>query len=128
MILGIRCRPVSIRRPTSSSSLNEPVVRPAPDRYAGGVKAAFLKAPFQVEFRDVPEPEIRFDEVLLRPKLVGICGNDIQYARGLATDWIRFGHEPTAEVVAVGEGVCDLSAGDLVACQCSSSCGRCAGC
>ena len=92
------------------------------------MKAAFLRAPFEVEFRDVPEPRLGPGEVLLKPRLVGICGSDIQYAKRLATDWIRFGHEPTAEVLEVGPGVIDIAPGDFVACQCSSACGYCYGC
>jgi L-iditol 2-dehydrogenase len=92
------------------------------------MKAAFLKAPFQVEFRDVEEPEVGAGRVLLKPKLVGICGTDIQHARSLATDWERFGHEPVAEVLAVGPGVRDLEIGDTVACQVRAACGYCHGC
>src|SRR5437773_1490473 len=62
------------------------------------MKAAYLKAPFRVEMRDIPEPSLGAGEVMLKPKLVGICGTDIQLARQLAEDWMRFGHEPVAEV------------------------------
>jgi L-iditol 2-dehydrogenase len=92
------------------------------------MKAAFLRAPFEVEIRQLPDPEPGVGELLLRPKLVGICGNDIQYARNLAKDWERFGHEPVAEVLEVGADVDGLAPGDLVACQCSSACGFCAPC
>jgi L-iditol 2-dehydrogenase len=92
------------------------------------VKAAFVKAPFQVEFRDVEEPELGPGQVLLRPKLVGLCGTDIQNARHLAKDWERFGHEPVAEVVALGPGVKNLDVGTRVACQCRAACGDCREC
>jgi L-iditol 2-dehydrogenase len=92
------------------------------------MKAAFLKAPFQVEFRDLAEPEPDLGQVLLRPKLVGICGTDIQHARHLATDWERFGHEAVAEVIGVGPGVDDLEVGTTVACQVRAACGYCRGC
>src|SRR6266508_6593817 len=92
------------------------------------MKAAYLKAPFRVEIRDIPEPTRGAGEVMLKPKLVGICGTDIQLARELAEDWMRFGHEPVAEVVDVGPGVTNLKPGDIVACQASSACGYCAGC
>jgi L-iditol 2-dehydrogenase len=92
------------------------------------VKAAFVKAPFQVEFRDLEEPELGPGQVLLRPKLVGLCGTDIQNARHLAKDWMRFGHEPVAEVVALGPGVKNIEIGTKVACQCRAACGYCRGC
>lgn len=92
------------------------------------MRAAFLKAPFGVEFRDVPEPELGAGKVLVAPRLVGVCGTDIQQARTLATDWTRFGHELVGEVLAVGDGVDDLNAGDTVACQVRAACGFCKGC
>jgi L-iditol 2-dehydrogenase len=92
------------------------------------MKAAFLKAPFQVEFRDVEEPEPGPGQLLLKPKLVGLCGTDIQHARHLAKNWERFGHEPVAEVIAVGSGVEDIELGTTVACQCRAACGHCRGC
>ncbi|MDO8209622.1 zinc-binding dehydrogenase [Conexibacter sp. CPCC 206217] len=92
------------------------------------MRAAFLKAPFRVEFRDVAEPEPGPGQVLLRPKLVGICGTDIQRARSLAKDWERFGHELVAEVVGVGDDVDGLVVGDTVAAQVRAACGYCRGC
>ena len=92
------------------------------------MRAAFLQAPFRVEFRAVPESRPGPGEVLLRPRLVGICGTDIQHARRLAQTWQRFGHEATAEVLEVGQGVTDLVPGDVVACQGSSACGFCERC
>jgi L-iditol 2-dehydrogenase len=92
------------------------------------VKAAFMRAPFEVKFEDVPEPTAGPGQVLLRPRLVGICGSDVQRARSLASDWERFGHEPVAEVVALGEGVEGLAIGDKVACQVRSACGFCRAC
>src|SRR5258706_7424404 len=92
------------------------------------MKAAFLRAPFEVEFRDIEVPEISHEQVLLRPIIVGICGTDITNAKRLATDWQRFGHEPVCEVVSVGQGVVNLAPGDIVACQTSSACGFCAPC
>ena len=90
--------------------------------------AAFLRAPFEVEFRDVETPILGPGDVMLRPLLVGICGTDVQYAERLATDWQRFGHEPVCEVVEIGSSVLDLSPGDIVACQTSSACGFCSPC
>lgn len=92
------------------------------------MRAAFLKAPFQVDIRDLPEPDLGPTQLLLKPRLVGICGSDIQYARRFADDWQRFGHEPVAEVIAVGDMVEGVAPGDLVACQCSSACGYCRAC
>ena len=46
------------------------------------MKAAYLKAPFRVEMRDIPEPSLGAGEVMLKPKLVGICGTDIHIQRG----------------------------------------------
>ncbi len=99
------------------------------------MKAALLTGPEKIEVRDVPAPAIaKDDDVLLRTKLVGICGSDLHYfssARVGDLDLrypVRLGHECTAVVEAVGKSVTTLKRGDVVAVEPAVSCGTCDQC
>ena len=37
-----------------------------------------MTAPGVIEFRDIPVPSIKDNEVLVRIKRIGVCGSDIQ--------------------------------------------------
>jgi L-iditol 2-dehydrogenase len=99
------------------------------------MKAALLTGPGKFEVRDVPAPAIGHDDdVLLRTKLVGICGSDLHYfssARVGDLDLrypVRLGHECTAIVDAVGPTVTKLKRGDIVSVEPAVSCGTCDQC
>ena len=57
------------------------------------MKAAYVKAPFQFQIREVELPEPGPNDVLLSIKASGICGTDLHIARTEAGDWQPFGHE-----------------------------------
>ena len=104
--------------------------------------------PGQVEWIDVPEPEIEGpDEALVRPLATARCAIDpILMAGGpvgaggdaggsggsggSGDDGARFalGHEAVAEIVAVGSAVTGLSVGQVVVPAFQVSCGRCGRC
>ena len=88
------------------------------------MKQAFLKAPFLIEIRDVPVPEIKSDEALIRVKACGLCGSDINTAR-TAQDFRPFGHEFSGIVEKVGAEVKNVAPGDHVTVESSSLCGTC---
>ena len=46
------------------------------------MKAQVVKAPYQMEYADVPIPEISDDEVLIKVKVCGICGSDTSIYTG----------------------------------------------
>ena len=46
------------------------------------MKAITIVKPGQVEIRDLPKPEIKPDEALIRPLFGGICGSDLNSFRG----------------------------------------------
>ena len=99
------------------------------------MKAALLTGPGRFEVREVPEPAVaRDDDVLLRTKLVGICGSDLHYfslARVGDLDLrypVRLGHECTAVVESVGPAVTKLKRGDVVSVEPAVSCGTCDQC
>jgi L-iditol 2-dehydrogenase len=99
------------------------------------MKAALLMGPGKFEVRDVPAPAIgNDDDVLLRTKLVGICGSDLHYFSSTRVGDldlrypIRLGHECTAVVEAVGPAVIKLKRGDIVSVEPAVSCGTCDQC
>ena len=83
---------------------------------------ALVKAAAGVGFvlKDVPEPTIRDDEVLIRVRRAGVCGTDVHiydwdpWAQGRVKPPIVVGHEFAGEVVQVGSLVTDVNRGDRV--------------
>lgn len=90
-----------------------------------------LGAPLDI--RDVPVPEVRPGEVLIRVRASGVCHTDLHAAMG---DWpvkptppFIPGHEGVGEVAAVGAGVRHLKEGDRVGAPwLHTACGRCPHC
>jgi 2-desacetyl-2-hydroxyethyl bacteriochlorophyllide A dehydrogenase len=86
----------------------------------------------QTGFLDIPRPEPGAGEVLLKVRLVGYCGSDLNTYRGLnpMVSYPRIpGHEIAATIAAVGEGVPDeWSAGTNVTLSPYTSCGTCSSC
>jgi threonine dehydrogenase-like Zn-dependent dehydrogenase len=90
-----------------------------------------------VDDYDVPEPDA--GEVLIKVAACAICGSDPKI---LAHGWPNhppygapgrkggfiFGHEYAGEIVALGEGVTEFSAGDRVAVEPHKGCGVCDNC
>jgi len=90
-----------------------------------------ITAPYKIETRDVPVPQIKRGEVLVRMSRGGICGSDIQVYHGLHR-YMEYplvqGHEGTGYVVEVGADVKGLEVGDLVVMQPQFACGECFAC
>lgn len=88
--------------------------------------------------RDLPEPEIAPDEVLIRVRACGICGSDVHiYERddegymlypGLIGLPVVTGHEFSGEIVAIGDEVRELRPGDPVCAEEIAWCGSCRAC
>lgn len=83
---------------------------------------------------DVPEPEVRPGEVLIKVLRTGICGTDLHirafdgWARNAITTPLVLGHEFVGEVVEVAAGVADIARGDLVSGEGHLVCGKCRNC
>jgi L-iditol 2-dehydrogenase len=100
------------------------------------VKQIVVTGPGEWELRDVPAPTPAASELLLAPKLVGLCATDLEilngsliYLReGRAALPLTPGHEWVAEVVDPGEWADDFAPGDIVVGECSIGCGVCALC
>lgn len=90
--------------------------------------AAFVKAPFQVQLREITVPEVRDDWALVKVKACGICGTDLHTARSEAKNWQPFGHEVAGVVVKVGPHVSTVKEGDKVVLESGSFCGHCSLC
>jgi threonine 3-dehydrogenase len=81
--------------------------------------------------KDVPEPKIRDDEVLIRVRRAGVCGTDVHiyewdaWAQGRVKPPIVVGHEFAGEVVKVGSLVTDVNEGDRVTAEGHIVDGRC---
>ncbi len=86
-----------------------------------------------VELRDMPEPEIGPEQVLLDVKAASVCGSDIHMWRHHSS-WemqlpLVLGHEFCGVVAAVGERVSGFQPGDRVACETAAwVCGVCVYC
>lgn len=81
---------------------------------------------------DLPKPEAKAGEVLLKLEYVGFCGSDLNTFLGrntMAKDNVIPGHEIGAVIEAVGEGVPDdLKPGMVVTVNPYTNCGHCASC
>ena len=83
------------------------------------------------KLKDVPEPTIREDEVLIRVRRAGVCGTDVHihewddWAKGRIKPPLIVGHEFAGDVVQVGRLVTDVHEGDRVTAEGHIVDGRC---
>ena len=90
-----------------------------------------MTSPGVIEFRDVPIPEIRDDQVLVKMMRLGICGSDIHVYHGKHpyTKYpVTQGHEVSGQIVKVGSAVQGLSVGQKVVLEPQVTCGKCYPC
>ncbi|NHF72396.1 L-idonate 5-dehydrogenase [Paracoccus xiamenensis] len=99
------------------------------------MKAIVVHAAHDVRIEDRPMPLAPAPgQVLLRLAAGGICGSDLHYAQHGGFGAVRLkepmilGHEVSAHVVALGDGVDGLRPGQLVAISPSRPCGACRYC
>lgn len=89
------------------------------------------RSPEHLVFEEVPIPRAKQHEVLAAIKCIGICRSDVHayYGRHPFTVYpIVQGHEFSAQVIAVGEKVENLSPGDKVTAEPQVICGICPMC
>lgn len=95
------------------------------------MRALRYLGPKDLKVEELPMPEPGLGEVLLKIRAVGICGSDVHGYLGLTGRRIppmTLGHEFSAEVVKLGEGVTTYQEGDGVIVQPINFCGTCANC
>jgi L-iditol 2-dehydrogenase len=83
------------------------------------------------ELVDLPVPEIKPDETLIRVKACGICGSDVHGmdgSTGRRIPPIVMGHEVAGEIVEVGGEVGNWHVGDRVTMDSTIFCGHCPFC
>lgn len=86
-----------------------------------------------VEVRDVAEPAIGPDQLLLEMKAASVCGSDVHMWREHQSWTIKLplilGHEFCGVVAQLGDRVSGFAIGDRVACETASAvCGQCTYC
>lgn len=87
--------------------------------------------PKEIVFKQVDIPSLGDDDVLIKIKMIGICGSDIHVYHGLHpfTKYpVTQGHEVSGEVVEVGKNVKSVKPGDKVTIEPQVRCGKCYPC
>lgn len=98
------------------------------------MRAAVLHGAKTIKIESCPQPELKPGMVLLRVRQVGICGSDLHYfehgycAAFVPTRPFILGHEFTAEVAGLGDGVDTVTVGARVTANPARSCGFCEYC
>ncbi len=90
-----------------------------------------MTAPGEIIFREVPTPEPKKGEVLIKIMKIGVCGSDIHVYHGehpFTKYPVTQGHEVSGEIAAVGEGVEGFAPGQKVTIQPQVVCGKCYPC
>lgn len=84
-----------------------------------------------IELREVPEPRIAADEVLIEVKAVAVCGSDLHIFHDSHPYWppVILGHEFSGVLAQVGEAVSGWKVGDRVVSETrTGACGLCYTC
>ncbi len=87
-----------------------------------------MTAPGVIEFREVPVPEVKPGEVLVKIEKIGVCGSDIHVYHGehpFTKYPITQGHEVSGQIEKIGEGVEGFTVGQKVTIQPQVVCGKC---
>jgi threonine dehydrogenase-like Zn-dependent dehydrogenase len=95
------------------------------------MKALIIQKPGEIAVGSTAEPDSRQGEVLLRVRMIGLCGSDLNTYRG-KNPMVSFpripGHEIAATVEEVRDGGSSLRPGMNVTLSPYTSCGLCASC
>ena len=98
------------------------------------MQAALLHGARDIRIQTHPRPGLKPGMVLLRCRRVGICGSDLHYyEHGYCAAFVPdrpfvLGHEFTADVAEIGEGVDQVKVGQRVTVNPARSCGFCDEC
>lgn len=100
------------------------------------MRAFVIVGPGRADVREVPQPTLASDEVVVDVERVGLCGTDAEFYSGEmsylhsgdATYPMRIGHEWTGVVSEVGDAVDRRWLGRRVTADTMLGCGRCARC
>lgn len=95
------------------------------------MKALLYTEPYTLQYTDVPDPQMKDDEVLIRVKACGICGSDVQGYTGKTGRRLPpliMGHEAAGVVEQIGANVTGLAPGDHVCFDSTVYCNQCDAC
>ena len=81
------------------------------------MKAGVVYGREDIRYEEIPIPQVKPGQVLIKVKYTGICGSDIPRVNGDGCHYYPnvLGHEFSGTVAAVGEGVHTVMVGDRVA-------------
>jgi len=95
------------------------------------MKAAIWYGGKDIRIEDVPEPEIKENDVLIKVKAVGICGSELHAYEGISERRkppLIMGHEFSGEIEEIGKNVENLRKGDRVVVDPIIRCLKCDNC
>jgi threonine dehydrogenase-like Zn-dependent dehydrogenase len=94
------------------------------------MKASIWLGEDKFETKNVEIPKLKEDQVLVRVEKVGLCGTDVHITQGLfpSTPPKILGHEFSGVIVEVGSKIDKSNLDKRVACNTTSSCGKCENC
>ena len=87
--------------------------------------------PGEITFREVPVPEVKDDQVLVKIRNIGICGSDIHVYHGkhpFTKYPVTQGHEVSGEITEIGKNVSGFQIGQKVTIEPQVYCGHCYPC
>ena len=95
------------------------------------MKALVIRRPGEAAIEDIPEPPPQPEQVLLRVRMIGLCGSDLNSYRG-KNPLVRFpripGHEIAATILEPQPSHPELKTGTNVTLSPYTNCGKCASC
>ena len=82
------------------------------------------------EIQNIDLPKLKDEQVLVSVEKVGLCGTDVHITQGLfpSNPPKILGHEFSGTIVDVGSKALENMIGKRVACNTTSSCGKCKNC
>ncbi len=95
------------------------------------MKAAILEDIGKIAVRDVDDPTIGSNEILIRVQYAGVCGSDLHAFKGdhpFRKPPVILGHELAGTIVELGSQVRGFSIGDRVTVMPYLACGECVPC
>lgn len=95
------------------------------------MKQQVMIEPGKITFREIPIPELKDNEVLIKIMRIGVCGSDIHVFHGkhpYTSYPVTQGHEVSGLIEKIGKKVTELKIGDKVTIQPQVVCGKCHSC
>lgn len=90
-----------------------------------------MTAPGEIIFREIPVPAVGENQILVRIRMIGVCGSDIHVYHGehpFTSYPVTQGHEVSGEIVALGQSVEGFAVGQKVTIEPQVFCGHCHPC